>query len=66
MFAPEVSMSPTLEADTGPRWDRTVLVWAELGSEMLCYVLCECYVLPRSDLPGLFEHYRMPREQLGV
>ena len=31
-------MSPTLEAETGPRWDRTVPVWAELGSEILCYV----------------------------
>ena len=32
-------MSPTLEAETGPRWDRTVPVWAELGSEILCYVM---------------------------
>ena len=31
-------MSPTLEAETGPRWDRSVLVWSELGSDNLCYV----------------------------
>ena len=47
-------MSLTLEADTGPRWDRTVPVWAEL--EAVWYVvLCHVYhihvmmrALPRS------------------
>jgi len=42
-------MSPTLEAETGPRWDRTVPVWAELGSEILCYSLC---VFKKSEMGG--------------
>jgi hypothetical protein len=36
----DIKMSPTLEAETGPRWDRTVLV-SGLSSAQIYYV-CTC------------------------